>query len=354
MAKKISQSKIAKELGVSQSLVSIVLNGRKEGIAQKTYERIWNFALQHGYSPKGMRMDGEDRFQRVRTVGYFLRSPLRLANKSNFFSHITQGLHDYLQEQHVNMVFLGSEMDFDPEEMHRIGWQKQLLQGIIIMGEVEPAFLAAVRELDKPLVYISARSPGLCHSVNSNEYDAAEKLVDHLHEMGHRHFAYFGSRMPPSRNRDRLEGLQLALRRHRLSLPAENILIDEDAERKEGYRLAEKLLAAPPDPFPTAWICVNGLMARGALSQVYQAGLALAGDVSIAAFDNTRVCSEELPGITGASAVPEELGREAGRIVLHPELHEDHQLLDVVLPSRFAQRESTGPAPAANKTTLKV
>lgn len=346
MAKRISQSQIARELGVSQSLVSIVLNGRKEGIAETTYTRIWDFALKNGYSPKGMKLpDSSGDNAQVKTVGYFLRAPLRLANKSNFFSHVTQGLHDYLREQQVNMVFLGSELDYKPEELHKVGWQGNQLQGIVIMGQVAQPFLSAVRELNKPLIYVSARSPGFCHSVNSNEYQSAEQLVDHLYELGHRHFAYFGGMCARSRHEERQQALMMALKRHNLTLPEEAIFTDEEAERNEGYQMGGKLLQKGLKPFPTAWVCVNGLMARGALSRVFQAGLRLGQDVSVVAFDNTRVCGEELPGITSASALPEDLGREAGRIVLDPTLHDGDSLMDVVLPSRFFARESSGSAP---------
>ena len=344
MAKKISQVKIAQELGVSQSLVSIVLNGRKEGIAKSTYDRIWNYALQHGYSPKGMKLPEGSGLPAtgMQAVGYFLRAPLRLANKSNFFSHVTQGLHDYLREQHVNVVFLGSELDYDPEEFHRVGWQKKHLMGVVVMGEVQPEFLAAVREMKRPLVYVSARSHGMCHSVNANEYQSAEQLVDHLFDHGHRHFAFLCSQLPKIRNEERLKALRQALARHRLHLPDEAIFSLEEAERTEGHQVAGDLLHSGLDPFPTAWICVNGLMARGAVGRLYQEGLKPAIDISVAAFDSTRVCSEEFPVITSASSSPEDLGREAGRILLQPELHEGDSLLDVVLPSHFIPRDSTG------------
>ncbi len=355
MPKRISQVQIARELGVSQSLVSIVLNGRKEGIAEATYERIWNFALKHGYSPKGMKVPEGVDANRVRTVGYFLRSPLRLANKSNFFSHVTQGLHDYLREEHVNMVFLGSELDYKPEELNRVGWQEKHLHGIVVMGEVAPAFLTAVRDLGKPLVYVSARSPGLCHSVNSNEYQSAEQLVDHLYSLGHRHFAYMGGMCARSRHEERLEGLVQALGRKGLELPKEAVFREEEAERKEGYQLAEKLFSTGLDPFPSALVSVNGLLARGVLSRIFQEGLRLGSEVSVAAFDNTRVCAEELPGITSASALPEDLGREAGKILLNPTLHDGDSLMDVVLPSRFFARESTGKVvPVSRKSRKSV
>jgi LacI family transcriptional regulator len=344
MPKKISQSKIAVELGVSQSLVSIVLNGRKDGIAKETYDRIWDYALKHGYSPKGMKLPDNSGFgqESMRAVGYFLRSPLRLANKSNFFSHVTQGLHDFLREHNYKLVFLGSEMDITARELANESWRNTPLTGIVVMGEVNTDFLTAIRDLAKPLVYLSARSPGFCHSVNGNEYQAAEQLVDHLYEQGHRHFAFLGGMLARSRNDERLQGLQRALSRYNLKLPEQAVIMEDDAERKQGYQMAGQLLRSGMKPFPSAWICVNGLLARGVLSRLFQDGLRIGEDVSVAAFDNTRVCSEELPGITSAASIPEDLGREAGRILLNPDLHEGDSLLDIVLPSKFVVRESTG------------
>lgn len=355
MTKKISQVQIAKELGVSQSLVSIVLNGRKEGIAPATYERIWDYAREHGYSPKGMKLPHDAALNSsMKAVGYFLRAPLRLANKSNFFSHVAQGLHDYLREQKVNMVFLGSESDISPKELGSSNWKKMPLAGIVMMGEVKPAFLSAIRDLNKPLVYLSARSPGFCHSVNANEYQAAEDLVDHLYELGHRHFAFLGGMCAKMRNDERLTGLRRALARHDLELPDSAVLTLDDAERKQGYQMVEMLLENPPSPFPTALVCVNGLLARGVLGRLYEEGFKVGQDISVVAFDNTRVCSEELPGITSASSMPEELGREAGRILLDPNLHGGDSLLDVVLPSKFFQRGSSGPVPEQLPERLKA
>ncbi|NDV62268.1 LacI family transcriptional regulator [Puniceicoccales bacterium CK1056] len=354
MPKKISQAKIAEKLGVSQSLVSIVLNGRKEGIAKETYDRIWDYALKHGYSPKGMKLSENSAFggESMQTVGYFLRAPLKLANKSNFFSHVAQGLHDFLRGQNYKLVFLGSEMDISTKELANNSWRNTPLTGVVIMGEVNSDFLGAVRDLGKPLVYLSARSPGFCHSVNGNEYQAAEQLVDHLYELGHRHFAFLGGMVSRSRNDERLHGLQRALARYNLNLPDEAVFIMEDAERKQGYQMAGTILQGHTKNFPTAWMCVNGLVARGALSRLFQEGLNIGEDVSVAAFDNTRVCAEEIPGITSAASIPENLGREAGRILLNPELHEGDSLLDIVLPSKFVVRESSGPA--LPKPSLKL
>ncbi len=347
MKKKLSQVQIAKELGVSQSLVSIVLNGRREGIAQATYDRIWDFARSNGYSPKGMRMPDMpvEAGVTANSIGYFLRSPLRLATQSNFFSHVTQGLHEVVHKAGMDLVFIGSEQDFSPADLRSDQFKNRGYAGVVVLGQVQPDFLSAVKSLGKPLVYVSARSPGLCHSVNSNEYQATEQLVDHLYQLGHRSFAYLGCEHPRIRHEERLQGTRFALYRHGLEMTDDRVFSLREGERQEGYAMAESLLSKSLDPFPTAWICVNSLVARGAISCVFRSGLRLVDDVSIVAVDNTRICTEEVPSITGAAAVPEDLGRTAGRLIMESLNTEPESMNDVVLPSTLFERETSGPAP---------
>ena len=75
--KKVSQTQLARELGISQALVSLVLNGRKAGINAETYERVWSHATKRGYHPKGMHLPASPAAQ-PRQVAVILRAPLRL------------------------------------------------------------------------------------------------------------------------------------------------------------------------------------------------------------------------------------------------------------------------------------
>ncbi len=349
--KKISQQEIARKLGVSQSLVSIVLNGRRDGISSESYERIWDYALKNGYSPKGMRIDAfEEQGRNQRNIGYFLRAPLRLATKSNFFSHVHQGMYDYLEERGIHALFLGSEMDFEGPHLERINRKVEDVRGIVIMGEVAPRFLGAVRRLGKPVVYVSARAPGICHSVNSNEFESAAQLVSHLVELGHSEFAFLGGMCARSRNEERLDGLRAALAEHAIEFNESRRVELEDAERNEGSAMADILLGRNPDPMPTAWVCVNGLLARGAIVRLLQAGIEVGRHVSVVAFDQTRVCEEEDPKITSAASVPEDLGRMAARLLVDDSAESAGNCLqDVILPSALTVRETSGPPVALPK-----
>jgi DNA-binding LacI/PurR family transcriptional regulator len=325
----------------------MVLNGRKKGISDAAYKRIWDYAIGHGYSPRGMSIDTVRESSNTATIGYILRSPLKLANKSNFFNHIHQGLYDRLNEHGLKMVFLGSEDDIEIDRLPELGMRSNSVKGIAIMGEVNLEFLDGVRKLGLPVAYISARATGKCHSVLSNESESASMLVDHLHNLGHTKFAWLGGNKFMGRHRERYEGIIEALKERGLSMEQQFVARLKGADRMEGSEAAKQIVeAASNQNLPTAWICLNSLMARGAISYLFQHGYKVGQDVSIAAIDMTNVCIEENPKITSASALPEDMGSEAARILLETLNGSIKSLMDVTLPAQLRILESTGPVEA--------
>jgi LacI family transcriptional regulator len=344
--KRISQIHIAKELGYSQALVSMVLNGRKQGISDAAYQRIWEYAVAHGYSPRGMNLDSVRNTHKTTTVGYILRSPLKLANKSNFFSHVHQGLYDCLYKNGLKLVFIGSEDDIPIDNNQELRTLTDSIKGIAIMGEVKPKVFDALRSLELPIVYVSARATGKCHSVISDEAESCSLLVDHLYKLGHRSFAWLGGNKSLARHHERHAGVADALKRYGLSIDPKFDTRFKGGDRMEGYEGAKQIIEASDGNLPTAWICLNSLMARGAINYLFQNGCRIPQDVSIAAIDMTNVCIEENPQITCASALPEQMGLEAARILIESVNGSLKSKVDITLPSQLRELNSTGQIPS--------
>jgi LacI family transcriptional regulator, galactose operon repressor len=337
----ISQQRIARDLGVSQALVSLVLNGKRENISDESYERIWKYAVKRGYRPKGMQANGN---ATANTVGFVLRAGLRLYTQSNFFSHIQHGLHTALQGRGFNSVFLGAE-----DTLNRQSLKEELprsnLFGLVIMGQVDEAFVRSIKAVQRNVVAVSAAYPGLCHSVMPNERQALDLLVEHLVELGHREVAWLGGNKQFRQNLTRRAALVDALRQRGLDL-ADAFAVDVlSGDRLDGRRAAQLLLErASPERLPTAWVCLNGLMARGVINYLTQQGLQVPGQISVVAVDATRVCVEEHPQITGANADPEKMGAKAAELLLQAATQTDEALLDVILPAQLTVRETSAPA----------
>lgn len=340
----INQTQIARDLGVSQALVSMVLNGKRENISEDSYRRIWDYALKSGYRPKGMTLDGRSGLNRA--VGFILRSGLRLHTQSNFFSHVQHGLHEGLSARGYRSVFLGSEDDLGVRTVQQKLRQHQV-SGLAVLGQVDVKFLKAIQAVQPNLVVISESYPGVCHSVMPNERQALSLLVDHLTELGHRRFAWLAGDKELHYNLRRHAALVEALNHHDLKLADKFTVNVEQGDRLGGWKAAEIMLSRiSRKDYPTAWICANGLIARGMISCLTQDGWRVPEDISVVAVDATGVCEEEHPQITGAHADPEKIGTVAAELLLKHADSAHENLTDVLLPSHLKVRESSAKAAA--------
>ena len=336
-SKNISQQRIARDLGVSQALVSLALNGKRENISEDSYTRIWEYAVKRGYRPKGMQTNG--RHLVTTNVGFILRAGLRLYTQSNFFSHVQHGLHEALHNQGYTTVFLGAEDHWDDDEL-KARLRRDNLFGVVIMGEVNERFVKQIRSVQSNLAVISATYPGLCHSVMPNDKQALELLVEHLARLGHKEFAWAGGNKGLKQNRIRRAAFEESLRDKGLPLQ-EGFAIDEPGgDRLDGRRIAEAILKGRArKDVPTAWVCLNGLMARGVINYLTQSNWRVPEEISVVAVDATRVCVDEHPEITGSNANPEKMGAKAAEILLA--VRQEQELVDVVLPATLTVRETT-------------
>lgn len=322
-------------------MVSLVLNGRQQGISRETYERVWAHAVKRGYHPKGMHLASSPIAQ-SKQVAVILRAPLRLNTPSLYFGYVQHGLHAELDLHGISTVFLGSEDELNPTKLRRAFAAGHSFCAIILMGEVSRPFFDELRKFGVRIVAASARYSGHCHSVLGNEAQALESIVDHLFELGHRRIGWLGGNVGLGRHEIRVAALETSLRRLGLALHPRYTITLAQGDRAEGIEAAHALLAhrARKD-FPTALVCYNGLMADGAIKTFSRTGWKIPSEISIASADASPVVLESRPRITAAGSCPEKLGEAAARLVLEGDGRAE-SFTDLTLPSRLFIGESTG------------
>lgn len=345
LPKKISQSQLAAELGISQALVSLALNGRKQGINAGTYDRVWSLATKRGYHPKGMHLPSSPSGQK-RQIGIILRAPLRLNTPTLYFGHVQHGLHTGIEAREFTTVLLGAEDQLDAAKLRRIFGPGHSFHGIVLVGQVRRAFLDELRQYGLRIVAVSARFPGLCHSVLGNEPQALEWLVEHLLSLGHRRFGWLGGNVGLGRHEARLEALQAALAAANVELLPRYVVKLEDGDRITGADAVRSLmpLAKRPD-FPTAFVAYNTLMAAGAVREFTREGWDVPNDVSVAGADLSPMATESTPRLTAAGSNPQKLGEAAARLVLAASSDTHEEFTDLMLPAQLYIGDTTGPTP---------
>jgi DNA-binding LacI/PurR family transcriptional regulator len=168
----------------------------------------------------------------------------------------------------------------------------QPLAGVIVL-KFDPAGVAALQKIpaDIPTVSISGvRENGVPQAV-FQEAAAAEHLVNHLLELGHRTVHHV--RVPPSRKEDgRTTGWRRALKVAGLAIPEP---VDATWEPESGRLIGRELAETPG---VTAIFCGNDEIAMGVIRGLTERGKAVPGDISVVGFDDHPLAAMWNPPLT--------------------------------------------------------
>jgi LacI family transcriptional regulator len=341
--RRVSQQSIAKELGVSQALVSLTLNGQRERINPETYKKIWDYAISVGYQPKGIKIENSPSDTRTRQIGVIMRAGIQVHTQGSYFSHVYHGLNTTALDAGYTTSILGSEDSLNDERLARFFGPGHAIKGVILMGQVGEAFLTMLQRHCNRIVAVSTRHAGFCHSIIGNEPEALKSIVSHLHELGHTRMGWLGGNFGLSRHETRFNGLKSAMAQLGLKHDPRYDVLRKEGDRAEGNEAMLSLLPDMKRPdFPTAFVTYNISMAIGAIRALQHAGYHVPADCSIAAADFSETASSYTPRITSAGCDPVDLGNRAASMITDQQLDASEGIFsDLVLASKLHIGEST-------------
>jgi LacI family transcriptional regulator len=334
--KTVSQKTIAESLNVTQALVSYVLNGRTDRISREIREKILSKAKELGYISK--HLSPQPAPVKSNIVGVILRSGLSLSGNSYFFRNILGHVQSDLLDHKTFCSVLGTEDHFNQESL--LGFLKvSRLDGIIVLGQISEALLCQIKDITPNIVAISASYPHLCHSVNANEQQATDLLLKHLLDQGHKKFAWIGGQVNLERFKVRKKAFENSMIKFRVKASAVTFTTSDEGAYLDGEFCATKLIKSGKSS-STAWICHNGMMARGAINYALKNGIEIPKDLSVVGLDMTDLATNEHPFITTAFADSKKISSKAVQLLLHHKGDKD-TFLNILLPSALEVRESS-------------
>ncbi len=309
---------IARRAGVSESAVSFALNDRP-GVSQDTRARVRRVAEELGWQANSAAraLSGE----RAGCTGLVLARPARTLGVESFFLQLVSGIQEVLSARKSALLFQVVE-DLDAEcALYRRWWAERRVDGVLVVDprteDPRPELLAS---LGLPAVVVGglgAPRPDTAHAplstVWADDSKAMARILDHLHGLGHRRIGHVAG----------LPGLAHTERRIR-SLRAEAELRGLDADHvrsvttdysdAEGAEATRRILdAATP---PTAIIYDNDVMAVAGASVAAGRGIAVPGELSIVAWDDSALCRVTHPRLTALVRDTPGFGRLAAQELL--------------------------------------
>jgi len=207
-----------------------------------------------------------------------------------------------------------------------------------IVSEMDPKLIDELNENGVPVVFYDVGVPRKnITNIRVDYRRGMEKLTRYLYSLGHRRLGFVGHHALLGPINERVKVVLEAASRY-ADLQVQTAADSDTLEG--GRRAARTLLSAHPNL--TAIVCVNDLMAVGALRELRDRGVRVPQDVSVTGFDNVELAQFCYPALTSVqiprdqigqivceSLIPRENAAKRGEIVIDPE---------VVL------RDSTGPA----------
>jgi DNA-binding LacI/PurR family transcriptional regulator len=210
-----------------------------------------------------------------------------------------------------------------------------------IVSEMEPALIDELNDSGIPVVFYDVGAPRKNFTNIRVDYRRGiDKVVDYLHSLGHQRLGFIGHHSVLGPINERVKSVLDAAAR----FPRLQVRTSADADTLEGGRQAARTLLGSGFE-PTAIICVNDVMAVGALRELRERGIRVPQDMSVTGFDNVKLSEFCYPALTTVHIPRDRIGHIiCGRLVPDQE-KTDSQDHEIVIDPEFVLRDSTGPAP---------
>lgn len=209
-----------------------------------------------------------------------------------------------------------------------------------IVSEMEPALIDELTDSRIPVVFYDVGTPRKnITNIRVDYRRGIEKLVDYLHDLGHRRLGFVGHHAVLGPINERMKTVIDAVSR----IPELEVVTAADADTLEGGRQATRMLLSSGFR-PTAIICVNDIMAVGALRELRERGVKVPEQMSVTGFDNVKLSEFCYPALTTVHIPRDRIGHIiCERLVPGGERTEAADV-EIVIDPELVLRDSTGPA----------
>jgi LacI family transcriptional regulator len=179
---------VAAKANVSISTVSLALNGTGY-VSADTRQRVLETAARMGYVPQTAAKQLAS--QKTGNIGFVLRAN-HFARSEPFYTHVFLGA-EFEADRHDLYVLLATIPEkYTPGTDTPRFLRERNVDGILVAGKVDPAFITEVEEADIPVVLIDFEVNSLPIVAIDNQA-GARTGVEHLIGLGHSRIAFVGA-----------------------------------------------------------------------------------------------------------------------------------------------------------------
>jgi DNA-binding LacI/PurR family transcriptional regulator len=344
----ISLRTLGEYLDLSPATISLVLNNAPgvKSIPQETRERVREAAKKFDYRPSF--------FARSLRKGQTFSVGVLVPELSDgYAAQVLEGVEDVLVEEGYFYLTASHRRRQDLLEEYPKLLLDRSVEGFIA---IDTNF---AHELPVPVVAVAGhrKIPGVTNVV-LDQTRAAELILKHLHQLGHRRIAFMRGGSHSSDADERWECLMKVARELKLAIRPEWLVqLELRVSTPElGYVPAVELLNRcansdrqnssdwqGSDQSFTALVCYNDIAAIGAMRALREHRLRVPEDISVVGFDDIQAAAFQNPSLTTIRQPLRDMGATAAKILLRRIRAQGSDPDTVPVLPELLIRESTSP-----------
>jgi LacI family transcriptional regulator len=308
--KRLTQKDVAQAAGVSQAIVSHVVNQTDKAIPEATRQRVLQAMDELGYTPN--KAARSLRAQKSYAIACIVPD---ITNA--FFPAFLRGIQSVSETHEYDLIIYDSHTSAS-KELHYV---RSLGCGhvdgaVAVLFHRDERVVADLLEQGLQLVTFEDGKPEpgsrLHDVIYVDNVSAARAAVDYLIERGHTHIGMLAGTEGTPPQRRRLQGYREALSDHGLAY--QDVFVrNGDYTEQGGYAEMQRLLSLAERP--SALFAANDLMAIGAMLAVQDAGLRIPQDMAIMGFDDIPAAYLVHPRLTTVRQFQEKAGQQAAKLL---------------------------------------
>ena len=309
--KRPTQEDVARAAGVSQTVVSLVLNDSTTiSIAPETRQRVLTAIDQLNYVPNGAARG-------LRTQKTLIVASMIPDITNPFYPAFERGIQDVADSRGYDLIAYNSDGLREKELRCVRAMLRTRVDGVIATPfQLTTEDFSPLIESGVPVVVfgelVGTPPDNPFDVVYLHDAEAAGKLVEYLIDRAYLPLAMIAASGEHLRREGRTTAYQRILAER---VPDQPPLLTRGSDPTEagGYTAMRKLLAG--SPLPRGVFASNDMMAMGAMVAIPEAGLRVPDDIAIAGFDDITVARLLHPTLTTVAQFPERLGHKAAEML---------------------------------------
>ncbi|MBI4028283.1 MAG: LacI family DNA-binding transcriptional regulator, partial [Verrucomicrobia bacterium] len=337
--RKITQIELARKAGVSQTAISLILNGEsRASFSPQVRARVLGLVRKFNYV--AARRSPGRRNQNL--VGFlYPQRPCDFYEFEGAYGDILNGLQIAAQKKGTHIVVLESRLFEQAPALQAI---TRSIRGIIV--ESTDADLVRRLAANCPLVSIGCRPPGLAvNHVRRNTTAAAEAILGHLRDLGHQRVLLVREQPIGPYGAERRAAIQQLAAGYSIHVIGEAVLKEIRAPLVDLRRQFARLLG-PKRNGPTAVICL--VPGAAILQIIYSLGFQVPAHLSVVSFDPAPHAELCFPSLTSVHEHLELVATKAVEMLFEQIRTRNHIPQEAIIAPELIVRQSTSAPPAGH------